>query len=269
MTMSSGELIASYFRQAEKPLFGCFNGPRAGRARATGIVICQPIGHEYVNSHRALRQLAVRLAAVGFPVLRFDYFGCGDSSGEAVEGRTTQWIHDLGEAISEITRRSKVTNVCLVGLRLGASIALLGSQHSRISTLVLWDPVVKGRAYLESVISLNQQLLRFRPKPGKQRRPDWPKDIIGFPLPRELYDEIDQLDLLAVPTQSAARVLIVETETNPDCVALKSHLERSGGSVTLERLESPPIWVPTVNGGLHVPMNVLQSVADWVGRTCT
>ncbi len=266
--MPSIELIASYFGQAEKPLFGCFNGPRPGKARSTGIVICQPIGHEYVNSHRALRQLAVRLAAVDFPVLRFDYFGCGDSSGDATEARAAEWINNLGEAISEMRQHANVTNVCLIGLRLGASIALLGSQHSQVTTLVLWDPVVKGHAYLEDVISLNQQLLRFRPKPDKERRPDWPRDIIGFPLPRELYDEIDRIDLLAVRNRPAVNVLMVETETNPHCAELKSILEGSGASVTLERLEAPPIWVPTVNGGLSVPMNVLQSVSGWVHRTC-
>jgi len=266
--MPSGELIASYFGQAEKPLFGCFSGPRAGRARSTGIVICQPIGHEYVNSHRALRQLAVRLAAIRFPVLRFDYFGCGDSSGDSAEGRTGEWIEDLAEASSEIARRANVTNLCFVGLRLGASIALLGSQRGQTAALVSWDPVVKGRAYLESVISLNQRLLRFRPKPGKQRRPDWPKDIIGFPLPRELYDEIERIDLLAVRNRPAANVLIVDTEANPDCAGLKDTLESLGASVTLERIDAPPIWVPTENGGLQVPMNVLQSVTAWIDRTC-
>ena len=267
--MPSSELVASYFGRAEKPLFGCFNGPRAERSRSTGVVICQPIGHEYVNSHRALRQLAVRLAAIGFPVLRFDYFGCGDSSGEDAEGRAAEWIANLAEAVSEISRRSQVTDVCVVGLRLGASIALLGAQHSPVAALVLWDPVVKGSAYLESITALNEQLLRFRPRPGKQRRPDWPKDIIGFPLSRELYEGIAHVDLLSVRNRPADNIFIVDTEESSHCVGLKEVLERSGSSVALERVKAPPIWIPTVNGGLQVPMNVLQSVSAWLDRTCT
>src|SRR5215467_5624104 len=95
-----------YFGGEGRKLYGCFHGPTQKGAPRCAVLICQPLGHEYVNSHRALRQLAVRLADAGIPVLRFDYFGCGDSSGEAEQGSITRWLEDVSTAVAELRTRS-------------------------------------------------------------------------------------------------------------------------------------------------------------------
>ena len=265
--MSSAELVASYFGRPEKRLFGCFNTPRSAGSRPVAVVICQPIGHEYVNSHRALRQLALRLGGIGFPVLRFDYFGCGDSEGDAEEGRLAEWIENLSEAISEISRRTNASHLCLIGLRLGASLALLtAAGRNDIQSLVLWDPIVNGRKYVSELISLNREQLRFRPKPKKGRRTEWPKDIIGFPITSELNNEINGIDLLTIRKKPADNVLIVDGENHPDGPDLKRVLESLRASVVLQHIEAPLTWVPTVDGGLQVPFNVLQSITSWMDR---
>jgi uncharacterized protein len=267
--MPSHEILPTYFGTAEKPLFGFFNEPRSGRARSCAVVICQPIGHEYVNSHRALRQLAVRLAERGFPVIRFDYFGSGDSSGDSADGRISQWLDDLSQAILEIKHRTNLPSVCLIGLRLGASLSLMAStQRSDIQNMILWDPVVKGRPYLEGWLSLKKEMLRFRPKSKKNELPGWPKDIFGFPLTSHLSKEIDVIDLLEIPLKPAGNILIVETEKPAFQNNLKDVLEATGASVSLQHVDAPPIWLPTVNGSLLVPGAVLQSVTSWMDRMC-
>src|SRR5215469_8125443 len=95
----SAEIAPFYFGVPEKELFGCLHMPEADSSLNCGVVVCQPFGHEYVNSHRALRQLAVRLAGAGFPVLRFDYHGCGDSRGETTESSISEWISNISQAI--------------------------------------------------------------------------------------------------------------------------------------------------------------------------
>ena len=265
--MASLCLLPSYFGPCEGSLFGCYSSPGVGQ-RSCAVVICPPIGHEYINSHRALHQLALRLGSIGFPVLRFDYSGCGDSSGDAAECRISQWMKDVAQAISEAQSRTHVQNVCLIGLRLGATLSLLtAARRSNVKAVVLWDPVVKGKEHLEGLIALNRQLLRFRPKPQKQRA-DWPKDIVGFPIGRSLYDDIDQIDLLAISKKPARDVFIVETETNPSLAGLKGLLESMGVSIAFRHADAPQVWLPSVDGGLQVPMSVLQFVASWLDRTC-
>ena len=58
--------------QFEHALFGFFH-PAVGVSRATGVVLCPPVGADLVRAHRALRHLAERLARAGFDVLRFDF----------------------------------------------------------------------------------------------------------------------------------------------------------------------------------------------------
>ena len=69
-----------FFGNPGSPLYGSYESPSASVRRDCGIVLCYPLMAEYLRSHRAFRQLAVRLAEAGFPVLRFDYFGSGDSA---------------------------------------------------------------------------------------------------------------------------------------------------------------------------------------------
>jgi len=71
-----------YFGLADRPLFGWFHPPAASLQRPMGVVLCNPIGEDMVRAHRPYRHLAETLAAAGFPVLRFDFDGTGDSSGD-------------------------------------------------------------------------------------------------------------------------------------------------------------------------------------------
>jgi alpha/beta superfamily hydrolase len=117
-----------YFGAPGRRLFGVHLAPQEAR-RDCAVVLCYPMGQEYINSHRAFRHLARLLADEGFHVLRFDYFGCGDSEGECKQGTMSQWLSDVSTAILEVRNRSRVGAICLVGLRLGASLSLLAGMR--------------------------------------------------------------------------------------------------------------------------------------------
>ena len=104
-----------YFGSASRRLFGCYHEP-AESGRGMGVVLCQPLWREYIRAHRAFKQLAVRLSDRGFAVLRFDYYGCGDSDGEDNEGDLRGWTDDVSAAIDELRIRSGVNTADLVGL---------------------------------------------------------------------------------------------------------------------------------------------------------
>jgi len=79
-----------YFGESPKQLYGAYHPPRDFNDRKVAVVLCYPIINEYLRAHRAFVRLATQLATEGFHVLRFDYFGCGDSYGDDDDGNLTE-----------------------------------------------------------------------------------------------------------------------------------------------------------------------------------
>ena len=110
-------------------------------------------GPQYrVGSHRQFVLLSRSLAAAGFPVLRFDHRGMGDSGGEP---RGFDDVNDdIAAAIDAMQLRlPQVRQVVLWGLCDGASAALLychERQDRRVSGLCLLNPWVRSEAGLAS-----------------------------------------------------------------------------------------------------------------------
>ena len=108
-------------------------------------------GPQYrVGSHRQFLLLSRRLAADGYPVMRFDFRGMGDSGGalRSFEAVT----EDVGAGTNAFLGACPtVKRIVLWGLCDAASAALLYSQasrDSRIAGLVLLNPWVRSEASL-------------------------------------------------------------------------------------------------------------------------
>jgi pimeloyl-ACP methyl ester carboxylesterase len=131
-------------------LFGWYHAPIEGQ-RDLGAVICQPLGHEYINAHRSMRHLADRLAKAGIPALRFDYHGTGDSAGTDEDpGRVPAWRDSVAAAMKTLRELSGCPRVALVGFRFGATLA----AQFEADALVLWAPVLRGKSYARELKAL-------------------------------------------------------------------------------------------------------------------
>ncbi len=150
-----------YFGPATRLLFGVYHPPVGARRRDEGVVCCAPLGHEYLRAYRAFRQLAERLAADGYHVLRFDYSATGDSALDSEAARLSDWREDLRTSCQELRDLAGVDRLALVGLRFGALLAAEAAAADRdVRTLVLWDPVVSGPAYMEGLVVMDEERRR-------------------------------------------------------------------------------------------------------------
>src|SRR4029453_12762043 len=96
-----------YLTQGERQLFTWHHPARPTARRGAGVVLCAPIGSEYICAYRAWRILAERLAGVGFDVFRFDYEGTGDSAGDPEEpNRLQAWLRNIECVVTEAQRVS-------------------------------------------------------------------------------------------------------------------------------------------------------------------
>lgn len=179
-------------------LFGIYDPPPNADAGA-GVVLCPPIGQEYMRTHWAFVQLAQQLGRAGFHVLRFDYYGVGDSAGEA--GTVARWREDVRAAVAELKRRSGLKRISVVGLRVGALLA--ATTDVRVQDLVLWDPVVSGAAYRKELEALQDALVQDRDRFASPRARNAADGLLGFPFP----DDLAGVELREAP--GAKRVFVV------------------------------------------------------------
>ena len=80
------------------------------------------------KSYKVVRHLASGLADGGYPVLRFDFTGLGDSEGDFAETSVTTNVADLESAVGLLHERGFGPNA-LVGHSLGGAAALLAAAR--------------------------------------------------------------------------------------------------------------------------------------------
>lgn len=257
-----------YFGSSLKPLFGIDDAPQGTAATKGAVLLCYPFGAEYMRSHRAMRELARRLAELGFHVLRFDYFGCGDSSGLASEATLDEWVDNACAALDELREASGIALPSILGLRLGAAVAALAlGRGAKADGLVLWDPIVSGRAYLDELEQRHSALIAQRPHPPDYREQSPPAEALGAPLTPTLRRELETLDLRTVSRCAARRALITASEQGEELSSLRAALSRLDIETEATRVAAAAVWVKQDDlDRTLVPREVHDVVVTWIGR---
>ena len=272
MGVSSLAIVVRFlhFGPPAKPLFGALHGGRRLRQPASGVVLCNPFGEEAARSHRIYRVLARDLEAKGYPTLRFDYHGTGDSAGETAEGSVDLWLDDIVTAVEELAEEAKPKRMALLGLRLGGSLAALAAARRRltIAHLLLWDPVVRGRAYLRELsvahaAYMRSELAEWREPSGSD---DAPSEALGTPLDPALREAIAAVDLTALDL-SCDQVTVVSTQPGQqDMAALKQHLEGSSATraTWLEVATTTPWNSDEALNSAIIPKDVMNTLVEHI-----
>jgi uncharacterized protein len=267
-SLNRGVPVPFFFGAGDGQLFGCYHGAQSGHARNWGVVLCYPIGHEHILAHRAYRLLAQRLSMIGFHTLRFDYFGSGDSAGDAGEGSISRWSSDVASAIEEIRRRCGLEKVCLIGCRLGATLALtVGAVRRDVDAMVLWDPIISGNDYLHHLQNMHKRMLLYSKVIQTCKASDRREQILGFPLNEILRADLKKLALQDIQQQLSKPILIVDDKEEPSSKQLMKHLESAGAQLNHQTIPYMMDWGrDTVK--IFVPVQILQCITDWLEKVC-
>jgi alpha/beta superfamily hydrolase len=245
-----------FFGNSKQPLYGVYHPPRAHTSRPTAVVLCYPLWQEYMRAHRAFRQLAMLLSKAGFSVLRFDYFGTGDSAGESDAGDVSRWTHDISTAIDELKDTAAVTKVSLVGLRVGASLAAaVATERKDLDRIILWDPVVGGKSYVEKMV-LTEQASGTAP-----HGPVGTIGIKGFPLTSRMREGLEGIDLHRLPAPASGRMIMTVSEERPEFVAFRDALAGRRIGMTYRHIPSAGNWDEIDRwGSALLPQSIIQGI---------
>ena len=182
---------------------GWFHPAASGR----GVVIVGAYGYEDLCSRVTLRELADGLAASGLPTLRLEPRDTGDADDLAPGAdRIAAWIDDVRRAAGWMRRETGVSEIALVGLRIGALIAAqAASDLGDVDRLVLMAPPVNGKAHRREL----SILARLVDGPSGGVLADGAIEIAGFRLEAATLDTAAAIDLTALDRRPAREVTIV------------------------------------------------------------
>ena len=245
-------------------------------------------GPQYrVGSHRQFTLLARDLTSAGFPSLRFDYSGMGDSEGDRLGFEKTG--DDISTAIDTfIECVPGITHVVLWGLCDAASSGMiLAHRDSRVKGMVLLNPWVHTGEYSPEV-----KLSHFY-RPLFTEKDHWRRLFSGkiqlFPALKELVQDtfalVGKLLPSVLPKHSQQHfidemlegfqkfqydVLIILSENDLTAKEFTTLVSRDKNWKS--ELQNPGIKVHTISGADHTfsqrsaQEEVSQMTIEWIGR---
>lgn len=252
-------------------MVGVLHEPAVPREGLPAVLLCGPMGQEALRAHRVFLVLADRLARVGIPALRFDYFGTGDSAGDDLDGDIEGWTDDVLKADMQIRNLAGSSTIVWIGLRLGAVLAALASARASRApgALILWDPVTDGAAYLRSLaladrravmqgFSLNRNLYRTL---ATSPIPDVPTEALGFALSDRLGEQLLAVDERAMEGLRTSRLTVAVSAESDRLSRLLAAVRSAGIAAELKLLRTVIDWATNdASGSTIAPTDIVELV---------
>lgn len=240
------------FDVADGWCFGWFHPP-AQPARDLAIVMCPPIGYEAICSYPTYVQLARHFAEAGFPVLRFDPPGTGDSAGDDSQpARVEAWLGGIEAAVAQARACSGATQVALFGLRLGATLAVeAAARLGGVDSLLLWAPCASGKAFAREMRASGTEL------------EDGTLLAFGQPYTAETLLGLQALDATRPARRPAARVLVIGRDDLPGEGPLPKAMRALGAETRFERWPGYAAMVGEPREGV-LTADTLASLTGWL-----
>jgi pimeloyl-ACP methyl ester carboxylesterase len=267
LNQSSTEFLTQFAAtsQGERVLSGCLHLPPAALIPSIGVVVCPPFGYEAICSHRALRAFSMQFAQLGMPTLRFDYHGTGDSVGDDLQPqRVEAWIASIAAAVEHLRHSAKVDQIALVGVRLGALLAMaFASRRSDIAAVVAVAPVVSGRAYIRE-LKILQTSLQLNPDPNAKNLPltTANREALGFALSEQTVVSLSTMDAADLPCVAPALLIVDRTDLG-NTKGLAAIQQSKGATVTRQAVDGY-VEMMLDPHKMKTPVAMLQATCDWL-----
>jgi pimeloyl-ACP methyl ester carboxylesterase len=265
--------VPLYFSSAGQSLFGWLHQPAKPTLGNIGLVICAPFGYEALSAHRSVRAFADAAVELGVPTLRFDYLGTGDSVDiDPFADQIETWVGNVIAAVAELRRRAGVDAVLLLGIRLGALLAVLAAaQCPAVTGLILVAPVVSGKRYLRELNTarLAAQLGLTDTDAEHGRSADTvgvpgSMEFSGYPMSAASMDSLAKIDLASLPKPTAHQLLIVDRDDLPSARAWSVALRDAGVRARYVALKGFVEMTLVAAQFAVVPANMIETMREWV-----
>jgi hypothetical protein len=228
------------------------------------ILMVPADGEEQLYALRPLVTAARALAARGAAVMRFDYFGQGESDGDFESSTIRSRVENALFAWRFLADCSGFSPA-MIGVRLGGLIAVAAALQLAVDLdVVLWDPVIDPMAYLNDLLRVNLagqmiaygKTVRDRNQLIADARAGNSVSVNGYALADDFITELASFDARAAMKHWGRRGLILTSRSlDPQVGALPAW--------TSKRVQSAAFWKEPKHYST-APLPHLDPTMEWL-----
>lgn len=167
------------------------------------LVICHGFTGNRVGVDRLFVQAARFFSAAGYMTLRFDYSGCGESTGSYGAGGIERMVEETRKILDYALSLDGVdySRVVLLGHSLGGAVAVeTAVRDKRVKRLVLWAPVAHPLADISRIMG---------PRVHKQIMSHGEADYLGYGMTERFLQSLADSHPLQITGKFRGDVLII------------------------------------------------------------
>jgi len=256
--------IPIVFGKEGHKLFGVLHTPE-NISKGPGAILFHGFTGNKIESHRLFVKIARRLVPIGATVLRFDFYGSGDSDGDFSEMTFSGEMEDASVALDFLRGQKNVDprRIGIIGLSMGGGITacVAGRKPDDIKTAVLLSAVADFSLLLERV---NAEM----PKELEEKiKLEGFLDYYGWPLGIKFIEELPKIRPIDEIKKFKNTVLIVHG-TKDEAVPIEAAYRY------YDTLKDRPVEtkLKIIEEADHTynrliwEKEVLDTISDWISR---
>ncbi len=205
-------------------------------------IYCHPLFDERKCAHRFSFRLKEIFDEYGLVLERFDYSGTGEAEGEFKDVSLTTLRED-------IFKQTKGQEVCLIGVRFGASLAFDYSTRGigQVRHLILLAPVINGIDYI-NYLYRKQRVKDFMTGNLASLQNEGYRNLEGYKTSVNLIEEIKKNSLIEMVGGCSAKATIAIVQISEvvkideEYKILTRRLKEAKKQVFFERVNLPMFW---------------------------
>ena len=263
-----------FFNSGNHRLFAILHLPVSKPFLDEGFVFCSPFAEEKLWTHRVFVSFARALCNIGYPVLRFDYMGHGDSTGHFEDTSIASRLADIKNAIAALKSETQgIRKINLLGLRLGALLAALTAENEKdIHRLILWEPISDGSKYIKELLRINMATQSAVLKEIRNNsdalidsmRNGGSVNIDGYEIKWPLYEQLISIDLNNRKMEFNGPVLAVQMNRKLGMGTRRIQIFNSlYPIIEVQEAEEQPFWKEIKEYYSEAP-NLFNTTLEWL-----
>jgi pimeloyl-ACP methyl ester carboxylesterase len=231
----------------------------------TGVVFCAPWGFDALCTVKFHRLIATDLARRGYPAIRFDYPGEGDSLPVDAGASFDAWVTGAVRAAKELRSRTGCSRVLYYGMGIGAAVALrAGKQDANLAGYVLAASALSGRRYLRET-ALREKVI----EDGLAIDFGYPEGatvLASFIMDPLLAADLKALKVSIDEMSVGLPALVLARPENAADIDLAEQLKSSGAAVESIEFSGYGAMLDGVVTS-PMPMALIDAIGDWFSRS--